>query len=517
MLVFFVSLFTINNVVHLNTPIPFLKKVNDMDKKEQNGLFLRLSFLLCVFIFFLTFFVKVHPIVIYDADDWTYIGYIRDALPLWKSWNPTRVLPETVMGACGYVGAYLIKPFVNDYITSLTIAMALFLAIMITWYVSTVENFLRKQLQLPLFSSISLAIIYLLLHFVIYKNPGVDNVYMFYSGNATTYFYYLIPALFNSIIYFLILSCVQNSILKNHPLLMLGVYLAVLSNLYQSIILVSAAFCILIIQLYKQYKTNNLMNILCNNSLLCLIIILWLMVLIFEVNGGRAEQIGKSVFINLKETIHFLKVSLCGVSNMSKVYVLLSLCLGGGVAWFNRKILKIFNACLAFATLSGLCMIGNCMFLLLLCSKTFPRYISNPNVNFAFIFHLLILSVFSFGVVLHKYKRAQFLLPLMIYILLSRALTTSEHYKISNIPGIPSKTAMAISRFVVNQVVEAELAGKSEVALHVPVGDAKSNWPHATYLERMLWRTLYSHGIIDKHMKIKVLPDAEVNKRFYIK
>lgn len=54
---------------------------------------------LLLFIFVLIYFTQISPLVPFDGDDWRYIGGIRPPFPLWGVWNPTRVLPETLMGS----------------------------------------------------------------------------------------------------------------------------------------------------------------------------------------------------------------------------------------------------------------------------------------------------------------------------------------------------------------------------------------------------------------------------------
>lgn len=60
-----------------------------------------------VFLFFYVFYTRVEPIMVSDPDDWTYIGYTRVPVPLWKNWNPAKVMPETLEGILGSVAAFL--------------------------------------------------------------------------------------------------------------------------------------------------------------------------------------------------------------------------------------------------------------------------------------------------------------------------------------------------------------------------------------------------------------------------
>lgn len=54
-----------------------------------------------IFAFLFVFFARVHPLMLFDTDDWQYISYSRHAVPIWGDWNPTRVFPETVMPLAG--------------------------------------------------------------------------------------------------------------------------------------------------------------------------------------------------------------------------------------------------------------------------------------------------------------------------------------------------------------------------------------------------------------------------------
>jgi hypothetical protein len=56
--------------------------------------------LAAVFVFMFVFFYNIHPLVILDADDWTYVSYSRMALPSARYWNPSRILPELLMSGC---------------------------------------------------------------------------------------------------------------------------------------------------------------------------------------------------------------------------------------------------------------------------------------------------------------------------------------------------------------------------------------------------------------------------------
>ena len=53
-----------------------------------NFLFFGIAITLIMYVFF----VNIKPIMVCDPDDWTYIGYIRKPIPIWKDWNPAKVV-----------------------------------------------------------------------------------------------------------------------------------------------------------------------------------------------------------------------------------------------------------------------------------------------------------------------------------------------------------------------------------------------------------------------------------------
>ena len=79
-----------------------------MKKRKLTGF--ELVWYLGVFGFLLVWFTQIHPLVVYDADDWTYLAYVRSATPIWGDWNPAKVFPETVMPFFSTVAVYTLMP-----------------------------------------------------------------------------------------------------------------------------------------------------------------------------------------------------------------------------------------------------------------------------------------------------------------------------------------------------------------------------------------------------------------------
>lgn len=86
------------------------------------------------FISMFIFFTAVHPLCIYDSDDWRYIAYVRVPFPSISEWNPTKILPETLLPLSAKLGMYLFYPFSHDFIGSLSLMFAIVLSLFIMAY-----------------------------------------------------------------------------------------------------------------------------------------------------------------------------------------------------------------------------------------------------------------------------------------------------------------------------------------------------------------------------------------------
>lgn len=97
-----------------------------------------------VFIAMLIYYIAAHPLYIYDVDDWAYVNSVREALPSLQQWNPTKILPETMMPFISFLSAYIIYPVNCDYIEALSIGYAVFISIIISTYAGMVGVLLKK-------------------------------------------------------------------------------------------------------------------------------------------------------------------------------------------------------------------------------------------------------------------------------------------------------------------------------------------------------------------------------------
>ena len=125
-------------------------------------------FFVGAFLFLCVFFTQVHPLVIYDGDDWTYIAYTRQALPSWREWNPSRVFAECFEPLVGFLAAYGVTPLLGDYLHALTVTSAFALSLMITGYLWMLARLLVRQ-DGSWYRACFVTVIFLLFHFLLMK------------------------------------------------------------------------------------------------------------------------------------------------------------------------------------------------------------------------------------------------------------------------------------------------------------------------------------------------------------
>lgn len=103
-----------------------------------------------IFLFLFLFFVKIHPMIVFDTDDWAYIYCNRSALPLWGNWNPSKIFPEVLMPWVSNLAVYVIYPYIHDYIQSLTIGHAFLTAVLIGVYILSFAKLLKEKYKFSL-------------------------------------------------------------------------------------------------------------------------------------------------------------------------------------------------------------------------------------------------------------------------------------------------------------------------------------------------------------------------------
>lgn len=479
-------------------------------------------YLMIIFIVMFVFFCFIHPLIPYDGDDWTYIAYIRAAVPLWGDWNPTRIFPETFMPICSYIAVYFIKPIIGNYIYSLMITYAIVMSLFITGYIFLFNNFIRKEFSLNNIKVISVSIIFILFHFIIF-NWDMNNIYMFFSPNLTCYFYYVLPNLLNFMLVFFF--CVKVNIDKNFTYFKLGcillsIYLAVFSNLFSNIIILSYVLAKLIICLMVNIRKENInsyIRYLRNNKIFVGIIFLWIISLLFEANGGRASNIGKSLFeMPIMETIINFKNIVVHI-NKEFIYLFVFINIIAFIIYITEKTkTDISNKYKTLVMEMSLSSLISLVYLILLSAKVNASYIARADVFFGIFVYLFVVELLSLIYIICKKEKMLIFLPVIIYIIFCQTLVASGDFRESNISRIAPKNIIAIDNYLVEQIIKADKEFLNEMILYVPKGNNIDNWPHPMYMGKRISNTLYKHGLISKPIKIKIQPDETLNQKYNI-
>ncbi len=480
-----------------------------------------LSFLIMaivIFAFMYVFFTNVYPLIIYDADDWTYIAAPRSFIPLIHAWNPARVLPETLMPMCGSIAAYIIYPITHNYLNSLTIVNAFMVALFISLYIYFFTKMLSQVFSLKNISAVLISILFLLFHFIIFLAALENNQHMFLAQNVTCYFFYLIPNLLNFILVFMFMgNKINYSLDFSNPLklgvLLLAIYAAIFSNLYCSIVLASFAGSQILINFFQEIKTKfNLPEFIKKYFLLWGIIGSFIISALFELTGGRAGfGVQDNFWGSLKTAFLNLKASFFSVNK--KVFFFFALITLIFIIVFiydilkKKDIKKYRNLFLSVI----ICIIVLAFYFILLSAKVNASYTSHIQYTYGLWANILLLEFLMLSYLIKRFPKTMVLFPLGLCLFLVEFNNSIKTFTENN-----SYVIEAIGNDIIEQITSSEKNGEKIIYLHVPKYDNSDNWPHAIYLGERISETLYRHNITKNKLDIKIVPDVKYNAKYNI-
>ena len=500
-----------------------------------------------IFLFATVFFAHVHPLVPYDMDDWLYVGWRRNAYPIWKDWNPARIFPETFMSLVSDFGVHVLMPILHlDYIYALILAHAISVASFITVYVLLFRSFIKEKTNISFAASYMLTLLFLLFHFSIFRRQYNGNQHLFWTFNVTGYYYYVIPNLIYASLVLFFMGKGRDGIRNLSPIrkgiLLLSIYLAMFSNLFSSIILVVPAAGEAVADAYlcmvkrkqslKQYLEKAFWNLL--------IVGLWLVSLVFEANGGRADGAGD--FALADSISGFLAWGR--QLNLQTTALSLLIVAVGAVLWLcslrkdahrdsDQKKDAGLQSASANGTSSGnsrwtsgdvpvsapgfvFCMLVCAVFEILLCAKVGVDKLEICRVIFSVCFYAFMVIFWLAGAVLAKLPKTLILLPLIFYVLLMNTRMGERIFLEENGINLDAQLCIAIDQDIIDQVIAADHAGLTEAVIVVPLEEdqEEDNWPHVIRMGSALSQTLYKHGIISRRLELEIRPDHAMNEKY---
>ena len=482
------------------------------------------------------FFVQIHPLVVYDTDDWTYISRTRHAFPIWGAWNPTRVMPEVLMPLCGSIAAQFVYPLTGDYFRSITLVAGFLVSGSITVYMYMFSKVLEKKGGLSISRVLLLVTMIFILHFLVLRHGAEGNKHLFYAKNLTCYFYYVIPNVLNSslVMYLMLDDALANGwdklrggVYSRHAvrygLLVAAIYFALVSNLYASAILASYIGSQLLLELIRAIHSKVRVKVFLQQNFLRFIFLLcWCAVQFFEMNGGRASQAGgagQSFFQLLRQTLNELWQARTDLNQGAVLLMVLIVLAAAGIFLYRRRHSAgaVRSDGLRTVSLLGLQMGGLAAYLFLVTSVVQGSSVTRPDVLFGVFFCGLLIVSLCAGYLLKRLPALTLAMPLLLCVMFFEINTPGRTFQESTTGYVHPDICVAISEDVLEQLKQADEANMTQMVLYVPKYDSSDNWPYAYYAKNRISKTLYEHGIIRREIQIvQVRPSLAKNEKFSV-
>lgn len=471
-----------------------------MKDKTLNRLLFFISFLILVF-----YYGLIHPLVPFDTDDWMNMTISRPFYPSLHCWNPTKVFPERLEPAAAAIAARFIAPVIGDYINALILVNAIVISFFISLYLYLVQRLLTDRFRLSILSSFCIVVLYALLHFLILKTKVTGNDYLWYAEDCNCYYHYILSNLLcASLVLWLKLSNV-NKLMKGWRVIVLIIvtYFALCSNLYSTVILIAYIGAKLVYELFSCNKSETkwLGSYIKHHSYCLVVLFLWLVVQLIEVNGIRANAYGH-VDDSLSEYILLSTQSLFALRFNIGIIAFLALVLLGAKTYHTlveqHRIIHIGKQQVILILASILSL----FYLILLSSKVKPENMLKGQIVFSWIFFLLLLAILCLGYLCSRMKAIRCLLPLAILLVVFNLKNIrNEFLGVQCQWGTTEFECIDTNRDIINQVRYAEALGQDSVSIRVPKFNYKDNWPLAFDCGFSIGNTLSKHKITRRKLK----------------
>lgn len=496
-----------------------------MKDKKQFAIYI---WYIVVFLFAYVWFTRIHPLVVFDSDDWYFISSVRRGVPLRGAWNPARVLPETLMPLVSNTAVFLLYPKTGDYLGSITIGSAVVVSVFIVQYVYCFVKMMERLFSWSAQESITVSAIFFALHFLALSSQASGNQYLFYCWDLTCYYFYLIPSLLNaSLVMFMTKNAqfdefwLESGHWMKKGLFLLVLYLAVFSNLPSCGILAAFAGSKVLFGLIDKVKYRNTWSsYLKRTTLYFWILILWLVSAVFELFGGRAAQASSDAGDFIQSIRYILEALSHPTVYSGKTFILTTfLLLGAGVAvWLLTWKKDSFSRAFLYLAMSFVVSIAALLlYMVLLMAKVSWYSVFRSEFLFGLFFYLILLLMLSLGYVLHRLPKSALAVPVLLYVLLTCINTTGQTFLESNMDNYPADICKAIGNDLVEQFVQADQAGLEYFELYVPVFKKDLNWPlYSGYNGFAIADALYEQGVTNRRLEFTAVPTMEMNEKYQL-
>lgn len=280
-----------------------------------------------------------------------------------------------------------------------------------------------------------------------YNVSEINNRFIFYGGNANCYFNYIVPALFNIICVLIYLradiskyKATKENAIKSGCLLLL-IYLSINSNMFHSIILISFLASQMLIAFVKELrnKTNFfkcIANTITTNIYDFGVIIAWLINIIFESRGARAQWAAGTTLRNLP-VVYCFRLFLKSIGDVNKIWlisvaVIILLAFISYIFSGNNKS-QIDKKFIDIITKIFIALIITIFYLILLCAKVSSEYIQNNTVMISWAIWTMLLVLFSATYLIRKWKHLTIVLPITLYLLIFNTVIDGRTFADNNV------------------------------------------------------------------------------------
>lgn len=470
----------------------------------------------CVFLFFYILYTRITPLVIFDMDDWYFLVYRRSLpFPTPGGSNPIRVLPEYLMPLTAELSTLTIFPFTYEFLGSIEQGMAIVISALVTVYAYAFYRMTRKKIQVTAFSGMALTVFFLLLHFLVFRTLKHHNDFLLNGHNdTTTFFFYLVPAVWNAALVMVFMTdgfFRPGFGVKKTALLIPAVYLAVFSNLHQSIILAAYVLTEAVFHFIQNKKIKPVIPHL-------VFLTVWLVSLGMETTGGRAGTIGinsaEAFFSNLQSCLGLFIERITNVNTVFVIILGLAITVSVTTWILSKRKKEAYPAETQYGGLKTAAIIALVLiFLFLLCSASAPSYIQRGDVLLSALFFLFVFICNTLARLSKEKKAVRTAIPILLLICFLMIPTAGDTLKKSISSDVPYQTAKTISQDIVDQITEADEEHKAKITIAVPRFGSDDNWP-LTQNGTRISEVLYKYHLITRKVKATLEPNSDLNPQY---
>ena len=357
----------------------------------------------------------------------------------------------------------------------------------------------------------------MLIHFWIFRSNTFRNTFLIDGGDPNTYYYYVIPFLLNCTVCFIWSTCDSSTDISIWPEIIKGtwiiaIYLAVFSNMFNSIVSAVYASLRLFIYIFQSLKRKSNCLIYKNAKYECAVLMMWIYSLVAELNGGRAQSLMGENGKKERYISRVVQTFLCSINlfkKLNKYFLLFSFLL---VAYFVFSIIthkgkntdaKYDNAVnwtgMYIFAIAFLGIVYS--YQLLLGGFVGSLYIERAMVSNTYLISLVLIDIFALIYIVVSHNKIMMFAPIVTMIIVSMIGTAEPIFSGGY---CDSQTNEQLYDYYLDAIIDADDKGEDEVVLVTPDWKPLSaeNQDHYELLAKYMSSTLYKYGMTSRLMKI---------------